>query len=160
MLTAVEEIGSEEKLDRIMPNTGQGASRCFFDKKTKKTVRILRTSKKKHTFVMKVKIFKWANVMKECQYNIQMLKAFEDFKAQLEYCNWNKPSDITKSFRTADIVPCKGDNYNRVVFNVGGNKYRMICGYQFGANKVVLYVRFVGAHKTYDKVKVCRVNMF
>ena len=89
-----------------------------------------------------------------------MAKAFEDFYEQLEFCDWRIPQDIIKSFRTADIVPCKGRPFNRVVFNIGANKYRMICGYKFGKNSAVLYVRFVGTHKEYDKVIVCDENMF
>lgn len=109
---------------------------------------------------MKVKIFKWANVLEHCGQDVIMLKAFQDFYNQLKYCDWEIPSDIMKSFRTADLVNCEGQAFNRLVFNIGGNKYRMICGYKFGTNKVVLYVRFVGTHKEYDKVDVCTVNMF
>lgn len=110
---------------------------------------------------MNVKIFKWANVLEHCGQDVIMLKAFLDFREQLRYCDWNRPNDIIKSFRTADIVTCEGVSFNRVIFNVGGNKYRLICGYKFGIRNVVLYVRFVGAHKDYDKIKdVCTVNMF
>jgi mRNA-degrading endonuclease HigB of HigAB toxin-antitoxin module len=59
-----------------------------------------------------------------------MLKAFQDFYNQLKYCDWEIPSDIMKSFRTADLVNCEVEAFNRLVFNIGGNKYRMICGYQ------------------------------
>lgn len=110
---------------------------------------------------MIVKIFKWANIEKHCEKNVMMLKAFVDFQNQLKYCDWKIPSDITKSFRTADIITCEHKNYNRVIFNVGGNKYRLICGYKFGRTKVVLYVRFVGTHKAYDKIEnVCEIDMF
>ena len=109
---------------------------------------------------MKVKIFKWANVIEHTAKDAIMRKAFQDFYQQLMYCDWKIPSDIIKSFRTADIVSCEGKPFNRAIFNVGGNKYRLICGYKFGVNNVVLYVRFVGTHKKYDKVNVCEVNMF
>ena len=41
---------------------------------------------------------------------------------------------------------------NRVVFNIAGNKYRLIVAiaYQFGA----IYMKFVGTHQEYDKVDV------
>ena len=89
-----------------------------------------------------------------------MYKAFQDFYYQLKYCDWEIPSDILRSFRTADIVTCEGKQFNRVVFNIGGNKFRLICGYKFGKRNVVLYIRFSGTHKAYDKVKVCEVNMY
>lgn len=39
---------------------------------------------------------------------------------------------------------------NRVVFNVHGNKYRVIVKFNFDMN--ICYVRFVGTHADYDKV--------
>lgn len=109
---------------------------------------------------MKVKIFKWANVVMHVKGNIIMEKAFNDFYQRIELCEWKIPQDIIKSFRTADIVPCKNKEYNRVVFNIGANKYRLICGYKFGRNSVVLYVRFLGTHSEYDQIDVCLENMF
>jgi len=110
---------------------------------------------------MKVKIFKWANIVNHCGNDAIMLKAFLDFRNQLKYCDWQIPSDINKSFRTADIISCIGKPFNRVIFNVGGNKFRLICGYKFGRTRVVLYVRFVGTHKKYDKIEdVCEIDMF
>lgn len=109
---------------------------------------------------MKVKLFKWANVVAHCENNLIMMKAFKAFYDQLDFLDWKIPSDILTSFRTADIVVCENKPFNRVIFNVGGNKYRMICGYNFGKNSVLLYVRFVGTHSEYDKIEVCEVNMF
>lgn len=72
---------------------------------------------------MKVKLFKWANVIKHCEQDVIMFKTFQDFKNQLEFCDWKIPNDIIRSFRTADILSCTGKPFNRVIFNVGGNKY-------------------------------------
>ena len=110
---------------------------------------------------MEVKIFKKANVVNHCAQNLIMLNAFNDFFNQLKYCDWNIPSDIMRSFRTADIISCEGKPFNRVIFNIGGNKYRMICGYKFDKNKVMLYIRFIGTHSEYDQIiNVCKVDMF
>jgi mRNA-degrading endonuclease HigB of HigAB toxin-antitoxin module len=40
---------------------------------------------------------------------------------------------------------------NRVVFNIKGNDYRLITAinYDFG----IVYIRFIGIHKEYDKIK-------
>ncbi len=110
---------------------------------------------------MEVKIFKWANVESLYSKNVIMSKAFNDFRHQLKYCDWRIPSDIAKSFRTSDIVTCAGKPFNRVIFDIGGNKYRLICGYKFGKSKVVLYVRFAGTHKEYDRIKdPCKIDQF
>jgi mRNA interferase HigB len=34
---------------------------------------------------------------------------------------WSKPTDVKEMFRSADIVP-----NGRIVFNIGGNKYRLV----------------------------------
>jgi len=109
---------------------------------------------------MKVKVIKLANVWKICENDIKMEKAFRNFYNQLKFCDWEIPNDIIRSFSSADIITCANQSFNRIVFNIGGNKYRMICGYKFGINSVILYIRFVGTHKKYDKVDVCKVNMF
>lgn len=108
---------------------------------------------------MEVKIFKWANVVAHCEGNKIMRRAFQDFYDKLEYCDWNTPNDIKKTFASADVVSCEGAPFNRVIFDIGGNKYRLICGYLF-KNKVMLYIRFIGTHAEYDKINVCSVNMF
>jgi mRNA interferase HigB len=74
---------------------------------------------------------------------------FEEWLARIKRADWDKPSDILYAFNTADIL---GKGYNRVVFNVGGNKYRIICQYLFGDNEVHLFVCWIGTHPEYDKV--------
>ena len=41
---------------------------------------------------------------------------------------------------------------NRVVFNIGGNKYRLVVRVNYPYR--VLYVRFVGTHAQYDRISV------
>ncbi len=87
-----------------------------------------------------------------------MQKAFLKFYNKLKEADWQNPNDILKTFNTADIVKCAEGN--RIVFNIGGNKYRMISGYYFGRSFIQLFIKFVGTHKAYDSVDVCQVNMF
>jgi len=58
---------------------------------------------------------------------------------------WNSPQDIKAQFRSASIL--KG---NRVVFNVAGNKYRLIVAIDYG--RKVCFVKFIGTHKQYDQI--------
>jgi len=39
---------------------------------------------------------------------------------------------------------------NRIVFNLGGNKYRLVVKINFPAQTV--FIRFVGTHKEYDRI--------
>jgi len=45
---------------------------------------------------------------------------------------------------------------NRVVFNVGGNKYRLVVEVQDQAR--IVWVKFVGTHAEYDRIDVDTVN--
>ena len=67
----------------------------------------------------------------------------------IEIVDWNVPADIMKTFSYADIL---GKGTNRVVFNVGGNTYRIICKYAFGQNMVHLFICWIGTHKEYDEL--------
>ena len=59
---------------------------------------------------------------------------------------WNRPSDIKAMFGSADFV---GDN--RVIFNVGGNKYRLVVRIAYGPYYRVM-IKFVGTHQEYDQI--------
>ncbi len=90
-----------------------------------------------------------------------MLKAFEDFRRRLKYANsWSTPHEIITTNPNSDLVTCRKTGRSRIVFNVGHNKYRMICGYQFQPRQCILFIKFVGTHKEYDKIGVCEVDMF
>lgn len=89
-----------------------------------------------------------------------MIKAFTDFFDKLEYVDWEKPQDITLTFKSADLINCPKEDHNRIVFNIGRNRFRMICGFYFGKQQTILYVKFVGTHKEYNGIDVCKIDMF
>lgn len=60
--------------------------------------------------------------------------------------HWNHFADVKEQFRSASAV---GD---RVVFNIAGNKYRLVTYINYEFHTV--YVRFVGTHKEYDEIDV------
>lgn len=76
---------------------------------------------------------------------------FEDWLSKAKKADWGKPADIKGTFPTADLL---GKSSLRVVFDVGGNNFRMICKYAFGENEVHLFVCWIGTHAEYDKI--CR----
>lgn len=59
--------------------------------------------------------------------------------------NWTSPADVKLDFRTASVL-----QDGRVVFNISGNKYRLIVWINYAYQ--VVYIRFIGTHKSYDKV--------
>lgn len=60
---------------------------------------------------------------------------------------WKAPSDIKVLHRHASIL--KG---GRVVFNIGGNKYRLVAKINYATG--IVFIRFVGTHQQYDKINV------
>lgn len=109
---------------------------------------------------MDVRIIKKSSVRKITEGNFLMNKYFEEFFDKLTFSNWTNPQDITKQFKSADLITCKKGQRSRIVFNIRRNNYRMICGYWFRKIEVILYVKFAGTHKEYDNIDVCQVDMF
>lgn len=59
---------------------------------------------------------------------------------------WTGPADVKAAFgATVDFV---GDN--RVIFDIGGNKYRLIVHFAYSYNRAL--IKFGGTHKEYDKI--------
>ena|SRR3712207_5326672 len=73
----------------------------------------------------------------------QPLKAWH---AIAKGASWRHFADVKAQFATASAV---GD---RVVFNIGGNKYRLVAYINFAFYTV--YVRFVGTHREYDDLEI------
>ena len=61
--------------------------------------------------------------------------------------DWRGPADVKRRYAQASFV---GDN--RVVFNIAGNKYRLVVHLNYGARAA--YICFVGTHADYDKIDV------
>ncbi|MDQ7089887.1 MAG: type II toxin-antitoxin system HigB family toxin [Methylococcales bacterium] len=77
---------------------------------------------------------------------------YKDSKVPLEVwyletlkANWKKPQEIKAKFRSASIL-----KNSRVVFNIAGNKYRLIVAIDY--NRQVCFIKFVGTHKQYDLI--------
>ena len=64
--------------------------------------------------------------------------------------DWSRPTDVKAMFRSADILA-----NDRVVFNIGGNKYRLITTVHYRGKRV--FIRFIGTHAEYDKIDAAAV---
>ncbi|MFN6944500.1 MAG: type II toxin-antitoxin system HigB family toxin [Cytophagaceae bacterium] len=69
---------------------------------------------------------------------------------EAESANWKSPNDIKMDYPSASILAD-----NRMVFNIKGNKYRLIVriNYDYG----VTWIRFVGTHAEYDKIDANKI---
>ena len=59
--------------------------------------------------------------------------------------DWATPADVKAAFRSARIL-----KDGRAVFNIAGNKYRVVVWINYPYR--VVYVRFVGTHRQYDDI--------
>jgi mRNA interferase HigB len=67
--------------------------------------------------------------------------------AETVVADWASPEDIRAQYRTASIV---GDE--RVVFNIKGNKYRLVVAVNYRAHLV--FIMFFGTHAEYNRIDV------
>lgn len=59
--------------------------------------------------------------------------------------DWRSPADVKADFRNASIL-----RDGRVVFNIAGNKYRLVVWINYAYR--VVYIRFIGTHAQYDQI--------
>lgn len=77
-------------------------------------------------------------------------QALQAWYADVKQADWQTPADIKNVYQNASIVA-----NNRAIFNIKGNKYRLVVviQYQYG----LVYIRFVGTHQEYDKIDVATI---
>ena len=59
--------------------------------------------------------------------------------------DWASPQDVKLQWGNASVI---GDN--RIVFNIAGNKYRLLVKFNYRSRKG--FIRFVGTHAQYDSI--------
>ena len=77
------------------------------------------------------------------------VEAEEPMSAWYAVCiraEWRTPADVRSTFGSASFVK---DN---VVFNIAGNKYRIVANIDYG--RQAMSVKFVGTHAQYDAIDV------
>jgi mRNA interferase HigB len=65
--------------------------------------------------------------------------------AEAKKAVWKTPADVKTKYRAASIL-----HGSRAVFNMGGNKYRLIVKINYPFQ--IVYVRFIGTHHEYDQI--------
>ena len=73
--------------------------------------------------------------------------SLEAWYAEARKANWHSHHDIKAQYGNASII-----SDETVVFNIAGNKYRLVVNIDYG--RQALYVKFVGTHKEYDKLSL------
>jgi len=77
--------------------------------------------------------------------------ALDAWFTELRKANWASTADVKRLYASASIV-----NADRIVFNVKGNDYRLVVSVDF--EKGIVWIRWLGAHRDYDRIDVRRVE--
>ena len=86
-------------------------------------------------------IDKYCNLYKEASTQLRA------WYYEVKNAQWNNPQDVKERYRNASII-----EGNRVVFNIKGNKYRLVTKVNYQMS--VVYIRFFGTHNEYNKINV------
>ena len=78
----------------------------------------------------------------------QSLKAWYD---EVLNAHWKSPNELKKQYRNASIISQK-----RVVFNIKGNKYRLIVDIEYRIG--IVFIVWLGTHTEYDKIDVKEIK--
>lgn len=71
--------------------------------------------------------------------------ALRSWYAVVKKAAWKEPADIKKQYGSVSILKDR-----RAVFNICGNKYRLVVKINYV--KGVVYIRFLGSHAAYDAI--------
>ena len=102
---------------------------------------------------MRVHLIKKQTIEDYAEQNARSRSSFRIWLGAIRFADWNESADIQRTFASADLL---GKSSNRVVFDIGGNNYRMICKYVFGEREIHLFVCWIGTHADYDVL--CKKN--
>jgi len=72
-------------------------------------------------------------------------QSLKNWYATTKAAHWASPAEVKAAYRNASIIP-----NDRVVFNIKGNRYRLIAAVDY--RRSIVYIRFIGTHRDYDKV--------
>ena len=64
---------------------------------------------------------------------------------QVKAADWAGPAQVKRDVRSASIL-----KDGRAVFNIAGNKYRIVVWINYPYR--VVYIRFIGTHRDYDVI--------
>lgn len=95
-------------------------------------------------------IFSKSRIIEYGQEHADSLKPLLDWYRITKQADWSNINDVKQTFNSADYV-----GNDRFVFNIKGNKYRLVAVILFDIRTI--YIKFVGTHAKYDKIDVSKI---
>jgi mRNA interferase HigB len=77
-------------------------------------------------------------------------RPLEAWYAKARKAEWTTSAEVKRDYARASIVDAE-----RIVFNIGGNKYRLVVKVWFKGQAI--YIKFVGTHDEYDQIDVTKL---
>ncbi len=74
-------------------------------------------------------------------------EALETWYEDAKRAKWRTPAEIKSIYHNASLV-----GNNRVVFNIKSNRYRLVVAIKY--EQGIVFIRFVGTHREYDRIDV------
>lgn len=92
-----------------------------------------------------MRIFSTGTLRRFAKVNPQILSSIEAWIFLVQRVEWDTPHDLKRDFSAASIL-----QNGRVVFNIHGNRVRLVAAILYGAKAVL--VKFIGFHSEYDQI--------
>ena len=79
--------------------------------------------------------------------------ALNHWRQMIKAADWKDMNDVKAAASTAKVL-----NGERVRFEVAGGKFRLIASINF--NRGIVFVKFIGTHRDYDRVDALTVSLY
>lgn len=103
-------------------------------------------------YIVGMRIVSRKSIREFWEANPQAEESLRAWAGEARQSVWESPADVKRSYRSASIIA-----NNRAVFNICGNKYRLIVGMDY--EKSACFIKFIDTHKEYDKIDAATVEM-
>jgi len=80
-----------------------------------------------------------------CESHTIAIDSLNEWYVKCKAADWNNFAELKNDFNSADFV-----GNDRYVFNIKGNRYRLVAMIHFSIRTI--YNRFIGTHADYDKI--------
>lgn len=77
--------------------------------------------------------------------------ALDAWFEEVRKARWSNTADVKRLYASASIVSA-----DRIVFNIKGNDYRLVVAVDF--EKSIVWIKWLGAHRDYDRIDVREVD--
>ena len=94
-----------------------------------------------------MKVFNTPQIEKAYKKYTDAIGPLPNWYQEVEEADWDTPAKLKERYPNASII--RGD---LVVFNIKGNRYRLVARINF--RRQLVFVKFFGTHKEYDRINV------